>query len=816
MADELKYIVQFEVGATYDDVKKKIDELEDAKREAIGQEDTEGVEDYTGALKELAKVSEEGVDRLIDLRKVMDEQRRTISSLNKEKKETGDIDRDSRRREEEAHISLKESTRLHRETQAQLVATAMKGNKAGISFNELAAQTRVLETALKNLPMDATEGEFKRLQNQITKNKQQLKMFDKDLGNHQRNVGNYSEAWSIAASSIATFQGPLGPIAGRLTALNSTLARSVPILKAKAVAWGMVATAMAMTGIPIIAAAIVLLVKALRRSQAVIDWFAKSWATVGAAVENVTERLGSFFGILEGTNESMRDATRRARDLADAKAALRDRNIELIVEEAKLQKQIASLRLDAEDETRAYEERLGLIKQAQDEIRTLFDLQIEQAEWALANLEAEYEGTSNTAEENERLAEAKAKITRLEEQRDTQLRTITRRQTAFTNSLRREEEQRQRLLEQERRQIEQARRAHQERMAQLREQGRAAIDDVQFNRRIGLLRREGKEIEALREIEKRELLELDRLGREKIEEMNQRVEDGHATRGQIANEHLQLQETLAEKELAIRTKTENQINDVIEGGEKRRAEIREQYNQLIERNEMMRVGIAVGVAEGESEELARLYQERYFRILDLQEAFVQAGFDQTEAANMARLQSETEFEERIANTKKAIRDREVQEAIERADRLAKIAISGGTILFGENKAIMTADAIIAAILSAMRARAQAPIGMKSLAFASEMAIGAANVARIARTKVGDTSVTTGDSVMGVERTFQLVNREPTDTPVATAVAEQEVQPSQPEIVLNLEGDLDPEFLAIKVRHGNRTINSRTPTFSTRQ
>jgi hypothetical protein len=78
---------------------------------------------------------------------------------------------------------------------------------------------------MKSVPLDDTTGELQSLQERYKANNDQLKAFDATMGNSQRNVGDYENSIRSAANALAIFQGPLGPIAGRINAFATFMSR---------------------------------------------------------------------------------------------------------------------------------------------------------------------------------------------------------------------------------------------------------------------------------------------------------------------------------------------------------------------------------------------------------------------------------------------------------------------------------------------------------------------------------------------------------------------------------------------------------------
>jgi hypothetical protein len=142
------------------------------------------------------------------------------------------------------------------------------------------------------------------------------------------------------------------------------------------------------------------------------------------------------------------------------------------------------------------------------------------------------------------------------------------------------------------------------------------------------------------------------------------------------------------------------------------------------------------------------------------------------------------------------------------------------LLFGDNKAVRVAQAIIDTYAGATRAYAEAPTWNLAIAqSAATIAMGLANVRKILSTNVGDTPSAGGGATasggLSSQMGFEVIGG--TDEgAIARQVAEQTAS-MQTETTTNiyLQGDINKEVMAIKAREGNRTINTKTLTTKSR-
>jgi hypothetical protein len=111
--------------------------------------------------------------------------------------------------------NVKQETSQVSKEQAKLKKQFNDGVKAanGLngSYDQLTAETRELKAQLRALPnaFDETNEEANKLKTQIAANTEQLKAFDKELGDNFRNVGNYADSMKEAFESTSLMSGQL-------------------------------------------------------------------------------------------------------------------------------------------------------------------------------------------------------------------------------------------------------------------------------------------------------------------------------------------------------------------------------------------------------------------------------------------------------------------------------------------------------------------------------------------------------------------------------------------------------------------------------
>lgn len=297
------------------------------------------------------------------------------------------------------------------------VDLAVQSNKAAKgSYNALTAETNKLKKQLRELPnaFDKNNAAANKLKKQIKENTDQLKEFDKEVGDNFRNVGNYKEAFAEAAGASGIFSQQLGA----LKAIQATLA---PIQKLLTVETNAHATAQTAANVATnrgvvalkrlklaliksgIGAAVVALgslaaffLKSRRGSDkleqgmaflsAGFDVFIDRIATSGEALTmffrgDFSEAVALLKEQFKGFGEEMTNETTAAFELEKQLQELEERKVNFIVREAQLLEEIAETRVKAtQAELDNIPKALELNQKAIDLTKELGETRVEHAE----------------------------------------------------------------------------------------------------------------------------------------------------------------------------------------------------------------------------------------------------------------------------------------------------------------------------------------------------------------------------------------------------------------------------------------------------
>jgi hypothetical protein len=835
--DELIYRIKFELpDESIRDAEESFRELEETLDSQPLKNLKDATIEYKTSMEELNESQLEGIERLIELREAIDEYRASLKEIRDAKRENVELSDEQKEAEAQIRAALRNTNQEYRNAEKELIANTLAAEGVTKSYNQLREENKQLETAMRNIPLDDTSGLLQELKERVAENRETMKEFNAEIGDHSMNVGNYSEAMSTAASAVAAFQGPLGPIAGRISSLNTTIQRAIPLIKSKAAAWGAVRLALISTGIGAIIVALGTLIAALSTMQPVLDEVTKRWQQLGAIWGKIRDEIGAVFRMNERSNVSMRESIRIAGELADAQVALDEKRIDSITTIAELNKEIAELRLQAEDETLSHRERINAMEDAEEAVKSMMRIQIEQAEEERRIAEERANIARNERSDDEAVQEARAAVIRLREQENTQLRQITRRRQSIINQLRVEEERRRANAEAIREEARAMRESAQEREQAIIASGEETLMQQRHRRRVEMLRSTEREMTAIAinaEFQREQIRREANAQIEQAEEESLKLQeaiykelmiDGRLSAEEARRQaKIEAEERLTDEIAAIQRQRSDLITNINEDEQARltailneqegtRQNIRDQVASLRAEQELQQTALEISLRKERNRELVELELRQQAREEELRREFIEKEFSEEEAARLARSQSELEFERQIQDTKTRIREMALQDRLDLEEAYAELTIGMMQLAFGDAKEVQVATALIDTYTAANRALAQGGV-LGVVNAAAITAQGLANVRRIMETEIGDSTSSSGASATSLSSPlgFETISVDD-DASVARQVAERSGDGSdEPNVNVYLQGDLNKEILSIKARQGNRTINTKTLT-----
>ena len=227
-----------------------------------------------------------------------------------------------------------------------------------------------------------------------------------------------------------------------------------------------------------------------------------------------------------------------------------------------------------------------------------------------------------------------------------------------------------------------------------------------------------------------------------------------------------------------------------------------QRGQEIQALRMLELDSEEGIARRRNE--IRTQLEQQYRDQDM---------DAKEAARRADAESQLLVDKEVHENKLQLSKLTAQNSIDIAKSVGNSLGQLNNALFNDSKELAVAQTIANTYAGAMAAFKDTPgnIIIRSLAAAAAVATGIANVKKILSTKLGSKSISESapPSQPNITTGFGLVDVG-TNAPIAEQVAmgaSPARQSMNPTFVF--QGDLDPEFMTIKVKQGSDAISSRT-------
>lgn len=363
---------------------------------------------------------------------------------------------------------IKLMTASQKALSGQLQTTQSVTEGVGDSFRELDAQCRALENQYKSLTKaQRNSAEGQALRDAIIQQKEALKEFDAELGNHQRNVGNYEGAISKLFPQFGKLQSGLKSIGVDVASMAKKGGSAIGNFKAIAVAGfaaikgAIIALGKALLANPIlalIAAAIALVVAAISKLTAafkkndnamtnlsaafaifkplgtaigkIFDTLAENLSKVVLALANGVKGLTAFLEKIKLLPAGTAAAVQGAQDLVVAQDELEEAERQYVVSAAKNNKQIAELR-DKAAQSNDITERLALLEQArvleEQNLQAELDIANERLriakELAVQNNDTTDETKDNIAQLEAAVENAQANFANGVRRLDTQIRT---------------------------------------------------------------------------------------------------------------------------------------------------------------------------------------------------------------------------------------------------------------------------------------------------------------------------------------------------------------------------------------------------------
>jgi hypothetical protein len=663
--------------------------------------------------------------------------RNEIAKLREEMIANGAATNDQRDELERLKTELKATQSEYTRQQRELTKVTLASDGLVESYNDLVKQNAALSAVMRALPLDDTSGELATLQAAYNANNERLKQFDVSMGNHQRNVGNYSSGLKGMGQILSGLPGIFGQAGSALTKLSTATGAANTMSGKASTGFKGLFTVLRANPIGLIITAITALVGILSKVAPVTDGVQRIFAVFGATLDTVTEYIGAFIKGTDRSTISLAENTKAALANIRAKQLLRDTEAGFITAQGQIERNIINLTARLTDQNLTYDDQIKLLVEIENQQQQLINLQ-------LTRLRVEIDA-------------AKTDVERAEKQKefDNLRATLFARQISDIKEI------------------------------TAVEQDRASNQEAAAKKHQDYLR---------------SLAAANRAYAESIRSENE----------SIINSLSKLDEAILQVSI---DKTPDMDFDT--GRDNAILANAEQFGQ-----ELAVIEIANAIRTGDQ-----------LKVLDLQQAedirqrklfYMSLNFTDAEAAQMALTDMTISHAQERADAELAIERAKADQQVQLIVNLGNTITGIGTAMFGKNKAIAIAQAIIDTYAAANSAAKNTPGGflIKAAATAAMIAKGLANVRTIMSTNIGSTGTggtgTTGGNMVGMSVTAAgtlMPTNFGLQAPMAGEVGAT-MSPAQAEAApIYVDASVDERGMAIAVRRGESQIRSQQVVFT---
>lgn len=320
--------------------------------------------------------------------------------------------------EQKAQLKALQSDRQQQERQLINLNKSLQSNTG--SYNELTTAVNAAKSRLKELPIDQTSEEFRKLQSFVANGTDKLKAFDKQIGDNQRNVGNYQQAIEDAAGRLSLFGYNLGDLKKGFEAAKN----GITIVKSGFGSFDQVLKASALGVVILLLSGLIAI---MTKFQPVVDKVEQVMAGLNAAVKasvtglinlgngftkilsgNFKEGINEMRGAFTGLGASIKDAYLNGIEFAKTQQQIEDVTRGNIIANSQLNKEIDQLLLKAKNRSLSDKERIELLDQASAKEKEAFQNTKTLAELQLKAATDKYNEAVRTKQLNDEIEDARA------------------------------------------------------------------------------------------------------------------------------------------------------------------------------------------------------------------------------------------------------------------------------------------------------------------------------------------------------------------------------------------------------------------------
>ena len=303
---------------------------------------------------------------LVDLGKEIEATKEQLDSYQKQVKLGFPLSEEDRKNVEQLKLKLNDLRKEYQENQ-KAIANNDKALKANTNtYNGLVERNKALSQAMRELPLDDTTGALQRMQAEYNANNDALKQFDASMGNHQRNVGNYKDAFEGLSGVFGLLPSSMQGLSVAFAGVGQALDFAEKTTKEADGGFKAFFKTLMANPIGLIIIGVTALIGILSKLKPVTEALEKVFAVLGATLDTAVQYIEALISGTDRSTISLKNNTIAALNNLQAQknlaAAQKTRNIE----SAKLYASEKKFLQIANDINKSQQERTEAFKAAQE------------------------------------------------------------------------------------------------------------------------------------------------------------------------------------------------------------------------------------------------------------------------------------------------------------------------------------------------------------------------------------------------------------------------------------------------------------------
>ena len=339
---------------------------------------------------------------LVDLGKEIEATKDQLDSYQKQVKLGFPLSEEDRKNVEQLKLKLNDLRKEYQENQ-KAIANNDKALKANSNtYNGLVERNKALSQAMRELPLNDTTGALQRMQAEYNANNDALKQFDASMGNHQRNVGNYKDAFEGLSGVFGLLPSSMQGLSVAFAGVGQALDFAEKTTKEADGGFKAFFKTLMANPIGLIIIGVTALIGILSKLKPVTEALEKVFAVLGATLDTAVQYIEALISGTDRSTISLKNNTIAALNNLQAQKNLAAAQKTRSLDAAKLYAQEKKQLQISQDINKSQAERIAAFKLAQDIREEALIAEITYAErqiFALANLK------DKEQEYNEALAE---------------------------------------------------------------------------------------------------------------------------------------------------------------------------------------------------------------------------------------------------------------------------------------------------------------------------------------------------------------------------------------------------------------------------